>query len=309
MPSSMNSLSSAPLHLPHDNPLPALELPPVARFDAVLQHAALPAAPRGTIGLRREGVRFEEQFVMPGDVRAALVDLNGSVSLSERSYREALRRAAERCFGTVIPEPVWRQVLTAWHLSDAAIARHAIRGLKRLMPDLAAVPVNTRQLAEEQRRMLREDDSEALRPLPVPGIQRLVAQAHSRGMVLALVTGSEAEEGWRTLRQFGLKHCFSAVISALELPADRRKPHEAPYRAALARVGLKAEECLAFEDSVRGALSAYQAGVTVVLRAGAAGFPETAAELRAGARACRVRSRSSNQIVVVRDWEAIRFPI
>ena len=44
----------------------------------------------------------------------------------------------------------------------------------------------------------------------------------------------------------------------------RAKPHPDPYLEGLSRLGLKAEDCVAFEDSVNGATSAVSAGLYTI---------------------------------------------
>lgn len=44
----------------------------------------------------------------------------------------------------------------------------------------------------------------------------------------------------------------------------RAKPHPDPYLEGLARIGLSADDCVAFEDSVNGVGSAVAAGIYTV---------------------------------------------
>jgi len=265
-----------------------------------MEQASLPARPRG---LPLQSIRSAGRFVIPGGVGAICLDLNGTIAQSEANYRQALHAAAQRLCGVAIPQQTWERVLTAWHMSDAAICRHAIRALRRLMPELAAAPLDTGELRREQSRILSEDGRYP--PAPIEGITAIVKDASAAGVPLAVVTGSSADEGWRTLRQLGLAQAFSAVVSSLDLPIDGRKPHPLPYLAGLRRLGVDPTRscCLALEDTVVGALAAHQAGLAVLVKIGARNPQAFAAELRARARARGLGRAGNGTITLVEGWK------
>jgi beta-phosphoglucomutase-like phosphatase (HAD superfamily) len=99
-----------------------------------------------------------------------------------------------------------------------------------------------------------------------PGIERLMREAHSQGLRLAIVTTTSPENVDSLL-----EHSFSgdvagwlAIIAAGDaVPA--KKPAPDIYHYALERLGLPAERCLAIEDSANGLHSARGAGVNVLI--------------------------------------------
>jgi beta-phosphoglucomutase-like phosphatase (HAD superfamily) len=99
-----------------------------------------------------------------------------------------------------------------------------------------------------------------------PGIERLMREAHSQGLRLAIVTTTSPENVDSLL-----KHSFSgdvagwfAIIAAGDaVPA--KKPAPDIYHYALQRLGLPAARCLAIEDSANGLLSARGAGMDVLI--------------------------------------------
>jgi beta-phosphoglucomutase len=87
-------------------------------------------------------------------------------------------------------------------------------------------------------------------------------EAKSCGLSLALVTNAPEENVEAILLALGLRDFFDAVVLADEVEAV--KPDPAPYKAALEKLGISAEEALAFEDSVSGISSSVAAGISTV---------------------------------------------
>jgi beta-phosphoglucomutase-like phosphatase (HAD superfamily) len=80
---------------------------------------------------------------------------------------------------------------------------------------------------------------------------------------LAIVTGCGRD-------QLALAHAASSLLGCFDLIVTsddcvRSKPDPEPYLLALSRLGLRAEQCLAIEDSPRGLASARAAGVPCVV--------------------------------------------
>jgi len=86
-------------------------------------------------------------------------------------------------------------------------------------------------------------------------------------MPLAIASGARHDEVDAILRGVGLRNAFQAIVGAED--AERTKPDPAPYVEAARRLaartpGLAPAECVAFEDSVPGIVSALGAGMKVV---------------------------------------------
>ncbi len=267
--------------------------------------AAFQADCRSAVGLHYDNIKVASRFAVPPSVRAALFDLNGTVSISEGSYRHALRLAVEHLLNRFVPADVWSRVSSAWHMSDTAVCRSTLRALRLLMPEAVPASLGPRELTAVQKDFLDRASLE-VPPAPVPGVEAIITGLSRAGAALALVTGSSADDGMRTLQRFGLLQHFALIISTHEL--SRNKPHPLPYAWALRRLGVPQEEALAFEDSVSGALSAHQAGVETVVRAGRGRGCRMAGDLRAGARSERLPFRRSAGITVVEEWPQVRMP-
>ena len=97
-------------------------------------------------------------------------------------------------------------------------------------------------------------------PFPMmPGALRAIAALHGLGLKLAVVTGAGSEGVKATLAAHQLEKCFSAIVSGDDVRNSKRAPD--CYLLALDRLGLRAEECLALEDTEHGVAAAVGAGI------------------------------------------------
>jgi beta-phosphoglucomutase-like phosphatase (HAD superfamily) len=99
-----------------------------------------------------------------------------------------------------------------------------------------------------------------------PGVERLIRRARARGLRLAISTTSSwvnIEELIRaTLGRDGFGW-FGAIVAGDDVLA--KKPAPDAYLRVLELLALPPEECLAFEDSCNGLLSARAAGIQVIV--------------------------------------------
>jgi len=93
----------------------------------------------------------------------------------------------------------------------------------------------------------------------LPGIAACVASAKTRGLKLAVASSST--EDWVTgnLRKFALLDRFDAICTRDNVASV--KPDPALYLLALEKLGVTADEAIAFEDSPPGILAAKRAGL------------------------------------------------
>jgi HAD superfamily hydrolase (TIGR01509 family) len=81
-------------------------------------------------------------------------------------------------------------------------------------------------------------------------------------MRTALVTTASSLSVSALLHHFALEQVFDVVVAGDDV--TRHKPDPEAYRLAITRLGVPAEECLAFEDSDGGIAGAAAAGVAAV---------------------------------------------
>lgn len=97
----------------------------------------------------------------------------------------------------------------------------------------------------------------------LPGIAEIIAEARAHGLKLALATSSG--NGWakkhlKNLGLFGYFDCIREADDVLQV-----KPDSELYDQAVACLGVRPEEAIAFEDSFHGASAAKAAGLHCVI--------------------------------------------
>jgi HAD superfamily hydrolase (TIGR01509 family) len=101
------------------------------------------------------------------------------------------------------------------------------------------------------------------------GVAALIAEARARGLALAVATTTTpANVDALTRSAMGVPAAavFDVIAAGDEVAA--KKPAPDVYHLALARLGLPAEACVAFEDSRNGLLAAKAAGLFTVVAPG-----------------------------------------
>jgi HAD superfamily hydrolase (TIGR01509 family) len=122
-------------------------------------------------------------------------------------------------------------------------------------------------LSPEQRAATLEAKEAAYRAglgdlAPIAGAGALLDWADARGLARAVVTNAPRANAEKVLRAIGLADRLPIRVIGSELP--RSKPDPLPYSTALELTGAKAENSVAFEDSLSGARAAVAAGIAVV---------------------------------------------
>lgn len=101
------------------------------------------------------------------------------------------------------------------------------------------------------------------------GIQRkqgaieLVKHLKDKGIITAIATATDPERSAQYMRMTGLEGLFDRVISATMV--DEGKPSPKVYKYACEELGLSTDECIAVEDAPNGVISAYRAGLRVIM--------------------------------------------
>ncbi|EIK94587.1 HAD hydrolase [Pseudomonas sp. M47T1] len=94
---------------------------------------------------------------------------------------------------------------------------------------------------------------------PLPGLLRLLEFAEAQGIGKVVVTNAPRANADHMLGALAIIERFHSVVVAEELP--RAKPDPLPYLTGLERLGARACEAIAFEDSVPGLTAAVKAGI------------------------------------------------
>ena len=179
--------------------------------------------------------------------KALLFDLDGTLSNTDAvhfpNWIEVLRP-----YGVEVTRELYEEKLSG------RVDREAVEDI---LPHLSAEEMD--ELLEREELRARQRSSENG---PLPGLRGLIEAGRRRGLPLALVTNSNEEDAGEILQPLGLHGVFDPVV--YPQGGEESKPAALPYEKALERLGLSAEEVVAFEDSVTGARSAVEAGIRTV---------------------------------------------
>ena len=96
----------------------------------------------------------------------------------------------------------------------------------------------------------------------MPGVKRLIAEAHQQELALAVASSSSREWVEGHLQRLGLRERFQAVRTRDDV--ERIKPAPDLFLAAAEALGLAPEHTLVIEDSAHGVQAAKAAGANVV---------------------------------------------
>ena len=154
---------------------------------------------------------------------------------------------------------------------DLGLTTNARQLLKRLngmpAPDILKTvfrhPVPKKQLEEyaAQRELLYRTLYWSQRR-ELPGLTAFLRAARAAGHPIGLGTGSGSATISYIVDHLKLRSLFDAIVGADDVP--RGKPHPDTYLATAARLGVKPENCIVFEDAVLGEQAAYRAGMRCV---------------------------------------------
>lgn len=205
--------------------------------------------------------------------RAALFDLDGTLVDSEPRSRQA-----------------WARLFAAHGvpLDDGALFGFAGRpGLEVLAEHQHAFPGHTvAELRAESVEYWREAEAGP----EVPGAGRFVRAVAESGSPTAVVSSGPRHSVEGELVRLGMREYVDVVVAAEDV--HRGKPDPEGYRSACARLGVRPQDAVAFEDSPIGLAAALAAGcrcVAVTTTVGAhrlAGADLVVADLTAVAWPC-----------------------
>jgi HAD superfamily hydrolase (TIGR01509 family) len=181
-------------------------------------------------------------------IQAILFDSDGVLVDTERLLYEATS-AVFASAGAVISREEWSR----WYLGEGKRSRE--------VAELVGIPPSRIDTAIKERDGLfraRIDEGVSVLPGVPETIERL-----SRRFRLAVVTGASRGHFERVHSSTGLRRYFETIVTCDDY--DQVKPHPGAYIKAMERLALDPNECLAVEDSPRGAAAAAAAGIRCVV--------------------------------------------
>ena len=116
----------------------------------------------------------------------------------------------------------------------------------------------------ESDELFRSDYFHRLDTIPTnDGLISLLGQIKTAGLKLAVATSSSPEIANLLLNKCGIAPFFDAIVTTSE--AGKSKPSPDVYLLAAKKIGVSPEDCIVFEDSPNGLLSAKSAGMFCVV--------------------------------------------
>jgi len=199
-------------------------------------------------------------------LKALIFDVDGTLADTERhGHRIAFNRAfADAGLDWVWDETLYGELLSVTGGKERML--HFIRDYHPALPVGAADDINgfvARLQASKTRHyiaLVRHGEI-----TPRPGVLRLLREAYTSGLRLAIATTSSYENVEALLLSFGadVLGWFEVIGAGDTVPV--KKPAADIYLYVLAKLGLAAAECLAIEDSDNGFLAAQRAAIPVVV--------------------------------------------
>ena len=199
-------------------------------------------------------------------LQALIFDVDGTLADTEATHRAAFNHAfIEEGLDWEWDEPLYTQLLEISGGKER-IAHY----WKHTRGDIVGIDAHALQDTIARLHELKtaayegmvNDGLVALRP----GVLALIESAHAQGLSLAIATTTSPVNIASLLRRAIGAHWrsfFGVVEDASTAPI--KKPHPQVYRQTLQRMGMAAEQCLAFEDSSNGLQAALAAGLATVI--------------------------------------------
>lgn len=171
--------------------------------------------------------------------------------------------------GTLIDsEPHWirseRDLAAAhdaeWSEEDGkTLVGLSLKESSRIFKEKLGLPISSDEVIQH----LTKSVSDGLRQEIIwrPGAKELLKQLRRNGVKTALVTMSLRSMALQVVEAMDFD-AFDVVVAGDDVVHG--KPHAEPYLKAAELLGVKPEDCVAFEDSISGILSAEAAGTKAI---------------------------------------------
>ncbi len=197
---------------------------------------------------------------------ALIFDVDGTLADTESAHRAAFNLA----FSEVGRDWVWDEPTYKQLLEVSGGKERILHYWKQVQPGMKAISASGVQDTVARMHELKtaayeravQDGAVQLRP----GVLHLIEGASQYGLRLAIATTTSPVNISALLRAAigpDWSHYFQVIEDASTAPV--KKPHPQVYMQTLKRMGLRAADCLAFEDSSNGLRAAVAAGLPTVI--------------------------------------------
>jgi HAD superfamily hydrolase (TIGR01509 family) len=199
------------------------------------------------------------------NIQALIFDVDGTLAETEEFHRLAFNQAFVRFgFSWLWDRELYKELLKVTGGKERILhylSEFKPEDLDRAQPQIA----NIHQLKTQIYGEIMRQGAVELRP----GVSRLIAEAQSSGISLAIATTTSPSNVHGLLqRTMGARGSgiFQVIVAGDEAPA--KKPRPDAFEIALMRLGASVSECIALEDSANGVIAAQRAGLKVIATPG-----------------------------------------
>ncbi|TCK66188.1 HAD-IA family hydrolase [Curtobacterium sp. PhB136] len=163
---------------------------------------------------------------------------------------------------TSVVEGAWSRFGAQHDIAPSTIlafshGRQTIDTVQHFLPDLPYA--EQRRLADE---LVADEVENTHGIIEIPGAAAFLGRLVDAGVPVALVTSAPRDLALNRMRAAGVTVPESVVTSE---DVEQGKPHPDGYVRGAALLGLRAEDCVAFEDAPAGLQSAIASGATTVV--------------------------------------------
>lgn len=195
-------------------------------------------------------------------VKALIFDVDGTLAETEEAHRTAFNQTFA----------AWG-LEWGWSVDNYRELLKTTGGKERIRAFQAALPEDASRLNDDEIAALHKEKTAHYGAILAagglslrPGVAELISVARDAGLKLAVATTTNTPNV-EALCQCCWGQAATEVfdhVAAGDM-VERKKPAPDVFQLALAQLGLPAIDCLAFEDSRNGVLSAHGAGLRVLV--------------------------------------------
>lgn len=159
---------------------------------------------------------------------------------------------------------IWQEIFTQYGIDcDRSFYQTHVSGntnerlIAQVLPQLSSEEAKQLAIDKEAQFRARASTMQA-----TPGLERILQLTNEVPLKRAVVTNAPKENAHHMLEALNLTATFPIVVLASDAPPG--KPDPAPYLLGLEKVGVVAQDAIAFEDSPTGIQSAVAAGIYTI---------------------------------------------